>query len=144
MPHKDPERRKAYNAAWRKANRKRKKAYAKAYYRENYERIKASYIAWARANPERKKATYTAWAKANPKLVYARNVRWRKRNPEKLKAQQKVHYAVATGKLKRQPCEMCGNPKSEAHHEDYSKPLVVRHLCHLEHMKQHRKENQIQ
>ena len=37
--------------------------------------------------------------------------------------------AIKSGKLKRLPCEVCGNIKSQMHHPDYSKPLKVRWLC---------------
>jgi hypothetical protein len=38
----------------------------------------------------------------------------------------------------RQPCERCGGP-SEAHHADYSQPLVVSWLCKAHHRELHRK-----
>ena len=41
--------------------------------------------------------------------------------------------AVKGGILKRGCCEFCGDPKTEAHHEDYSKPLQVRWLCSKHH-----------
>jgi hypothetical protein len=44
-------------------------------------------------------------------------------------ARRKLNLYVYYGKVKRQPCEMCGAPKAEAHHEDYSKPLAVEWLC---------------
>lgn len=50
-------------------------------------------------------------------------------NPEKYKARTAVSNALRSGKLKREPCVMCGNVKSQAHHEDYSKPLEVEWLC---------------
>jgi hypothetical protein len=50
---------------------------------------------------------------------------------------EKVHRAVASGKLVKQPCEVCGNPNSAAHHEDYSKPLDVKWLCQKHHMERH-------
>ena len=37
--------------------------------------------------------------------------------------------AIASGRLVRQPCEKCGEPKADAHHDDYNKPLAVRWLC---------------
>lgn len=38
------------------------------------------------------------------------------------------------GKLKRQPCEVCGTRKQiEMHHDDYSKPLAVRWFCRTHH-----------
>ena len=62
--------------------------------------------------------------------------RWKRRNPEKAKAHQKVRRAIITGKLTRLPCEKCENPHSEAHHDDYSKPLEVRWLCRQCHVKE--------
>lgn len=58
------------------------------------------------------------------------------RNPEKKSARQAVGNAVRDGRLKKMPCEICGNTKTQAHHEDYLKPLDVRWLCfkcHREH-----------
>ena len=68
----------------------------------------------------------------------ARTNRWRAKHRHKNNAQQKLRHAVKTGKLERQPCEKCGNPKSEAHHADYSKPLDVKWLCRQCHAKEHR------
>lgn len=47
--------------------------------------------------------------------------------------------AVNLGKLKRMPCEVCGDPKSHGHHEDYSKPLDVQWLCSKHHRAVHTK-----
>lgn len=44
---------------------------------------------------------------------------------------------VTRRKLKPQPCEICGAHKTEAHHEDYSKPLSVRWLCFRHHREAH-------
>lgn len=51
------------------------------------------------------------------------------RNPHKWAARRRVAYAIRTGKLTRLPCEICAEPKTQAHHEDYNKPLEVRWLC---------------
>jgi hypothetical protein len=59
--------------------------------------------------------------------------RWTERNPEKRKAHHAVSNAIRDGKLHRQPCEVCGETKAEAHHDDYSRPLKVRWLCNLHH-----------
>lgn len=45
----------------------------------------------------------------------------------------------AVRKLERQPCQVCGAQKSEAHHPDYSKPLEVIWFCHKHHSEAHRK-----
>jgi len=57
----------------------------------------------------------------------------------KKNARVRLKYAVDTGKLKRLPCEVCGEVKSEGHHEDYTLPLEVRWLCKKHHIAEHRK-----
>ena len=47
--------------------------------------------------------------------------------------------AIRDGSLIRQPCERCGHPKTDGHHEDYSKPLDVIWLCRRCHLQHHRK-----
>ena len=87
-----------------------------AYERERFQR------------PERKKAI----------LRYAR-----KRNrlyPEKLRARAAVARAIRNGGLHRQPCEVCGAKRTQAHHDDYSKPLTVRWLCYKHHLAVHGRE----
>lgn len=51
------------------------------------------------------------------------------RNPEKYRARTAIKNAVRDGRATRQPCVQCGNPKSQAHHHDYSKPLDVVWMC---------------
>jgi hypothetical protein len=63
--------------------------------------------------------------------------RWRAANPEKERAQSAVARAIKGGHITRKPCEVCGDPKSHAHHDDYSKPLEVRFLCALHHRRWH-------
>ena len=60
--------------------------------------------------------------------------RYRRQYPEKYKATGIANRAIRGGTLIKMPCEICGNPKAEKHHDDYSKPLEVRWLC----MKHHR------
>lgn len=68
-------------------------------------------------NPQRKEkvAEYQTQHRAN--------------NPEKYKARNAVNNAIRDKKLFREPCNICGNPKSQAHHYDYSQPLEVEWLC---------------
>jgi hypothetical protein len=44
-----------------------------------------------------------------------------------------IGNALRDGRIVKVPCEICGNPKSQAHHDDYSKPLEVRWLCFTHH-----------
>ena len=47
-----------------------------------------------------------------------------------------VGNALKDGKLKKEPCFICGE-KAEAHHPDYSRPLDVVWLCSLHHKQAH-------
>ena len=62
------------------------------------------------------------------------------RNPLKRTAHIKVGNAIRDKRLLRQPCEVCGETKVQAHHDDYSKPLDVRWLCKKHHDEHHRQE----
>ena len=72
------------------------------------------------------------------KIVQRRKVKrmWQK-YPEKFKAREKLRYAVRIGKLKKQPCEVCGLKEVSAHHSDYSLPLKVNWFCRLHHQEIH-------
>lgn len=58
-------------------------------------------------------------------------------HPEKRAARIAVGNAIRRGTLIRKPCEVCGTMQSEAHHEDYSKPLDVRWFCRVHHLMHH-------
>lgn len=65
-------------------------------------------------------------------LIYQRHRRTR--SPGKNHARQKVQYAIQNGQIKREPCEICGIQKTEAHHKDYRKYLDVQWLCRKHHL----------
>ena len=65
----------------------------------------------------------------------------KRKYPEKWKARQDLRNAVASGKIEKLPCEICGNLKSQGHHEDYSKPLEVKWLCAKHHAELHSQIN---
>jgi len=93
-------------------------------------------------NEERKKYSKTQskqWVIENKDLALQRNKEWIKRNPEKHNAHNIVNRALRSKKLIKTPCVVCGNLRSEAHHEDYSKPLEVIWLCRTHHAERHRK-----
>jgi hypothetical protein len=62
----------------------------------------------------------------------------RKSAPVVRTANVAVGNAIRDGRLIRQPCEVCGETKVEAHHTDYTQPLNVMWLCREHHMQRHR------
>jgi len=44
---------------------------------------------------------------------------------------------IRRGVIKKMPCVICGDEKSEAHHEDYGKPLNIVWYCRLHHIRYH-------
>ncbi len=44
---------------------------------------------------------------------------------------------IRHGRLKRQPCEICGDEPAECHHIDYADPGRVMWLCTLHHKQTH-------
>jgi len=54
------------------------------------------------------------------------------------KAREKLNHYLRDNHIERQLCEVCGNPDTEAHHDDYSKPLEIRWLCFEYHREWHK------
>ena len=111
----------------------------------------------ARLTRDRCLSCYGAWRWANDPDYRYRHMssqrdfakRWpgynnerAKREAEKWAARGKVRKAVKAGTLTRLPCEVCGDPDTQGHHDDYTKPLDVRWLCSTHHAEHHRRERQ--
>ena len=77
------------------------------------------------------------------KAKIKRNIRRKTEHPEKEKAKNKTSNMIRDGKLKRKPCFLCGEPKTQAHHPDYSKPDFVVWLCSTCHAAVHAPERMI-
>lgn len=72
-------------------------------------------------------------------------IRSQKKHREKVQARWKVKEAIRTGRLVRLPCQFCGDQKSQAHHDDYDKPLDVVWVCHSCHIERfHSPESKVQ
>lgn len=65
------------------------------------------------------------------------NQRYNLRHPEKRRAHKAVERALASGLLSRLVCQVCSDAETQAHHEDYSRPLEVTWLCSLHHHNRH-------
>ena len=73
------------------------------------------------------------WRGGISSFRYRYKVAYKTRYPEKIIAHATVYRAVKRGTLIRQPCKICGNQSTTAHHEDYLKPLEVIWLCKIHH-----------
>jgi ribosomal protein S27AE len=65
---------------------------------------------------------------------------YRLRPDVKLKdsARTLLNHKIRSGEIERKPCSICGNSKTEAHHFDYSQPLLITWLCTKCHAKIHK------
>ena len=78
------------------------------------------------------------WVAKNPEKKKEANKKWALANQHKIKAHYQVAKAIKNGSLIKAPCIVCSNKKSQAHHEDYEKPLDVRWMCATCHRAEHR------
>ena len=107
---------------WKEKNRVHLRRYDRAWKDANPDKVQAQQE--SRSKPQR--AAYGAWY-------------WEHRK-ERMQARGKLRWAVKSGKIKRQPCVRCSNPKSHGHHHaGYDKPLEVTWLCHKCHVQEHLK-----
>lgn len=88
-------------------------------------------------------AHHVAYLKTkNGRLARRRAARkYKERFPDKVRAREAFSSALRRGDItRRATCEECGSRnKVDGHHDDYSKPLVVRWLCHSCHCAYHKK-----
>lgn len=129
----------------------KKQEYDRKYYITHSEKKKAISRRWREKNPE-KVEEYSVKYKDRKKELLA-TPKYRKSmaksrekyiiaNPDKHQAHIILNNSVAKGNIARKPCIKCGNPKSEGHHEDYTKPLEVIWLCRECHRNHHKERKQ--
>lgn len=113
--------------------------YVQEYDRNRRKKANVSEQRWEELSTNRK--IYSeAYYKENPDLRLEKLRRYREANPKKYKAHCMVARAIKSGKLVKNPCEVCGDIKVHGHHCDYDKPLEVVWLC-AEHHSQWHSEN---
>lgn len=63
-------------------------------------------------------------------------------NEQRLKANCRsyLNTYLKRGVINKQPCIICNNMNTEAHHEDYTKPLDVKWMCRECHLSHHMKQ----
>jgi hypothetical protein len=69
----------------------------------------------------------------------ARRIRQDPAHAQRLFARTQARNAIRRGDLVRKPCEVCGDSRTQAHHDDYEKPLDVRWSCRQHHVDLHTK-----
>ena len=62
----------------------------------------------------------------------------KQRYPKETKVREQTYEKIRTGKLVKQPCEICGDTKNiQSHHDNYNKPDEINWLCRNHHKKLH-------
>ena len=116
----------AYDRAWRKKRREAGLPYAGARYWDPVKMAARNLRYYSDPVVRARKAELARAYLKDPKLRKKEEARWRARQ------------AVASGRLVRGSCEVCGEVKVHGHHDDYDKPLDVRWLCRPHHEKLHK------
>ena len=96
--------------------------------RQNYRIHIEHYIKY-----EKNRFQFPARKKYLAKLQRAYRVKY----PDKYYTHTFTSNAIRDKRIIRQPCEICGYPKAEAHHENYKKPLEITWLCRVCHLQRH-------
>lgn len=103
----------------------------------NPEKHRAYFVKWRAEHRDEKAAADARWQREHPDRVIARNNKWIAANRTARRAHEIVQNEIDRGRLQRCGCEVCGNAKADAHHDDYSKPLDIRWLCRVHHKEIH-------
>lgn len=97
------------------------------------------YLRQYRANNlERALEAQREWRAQNPDRVSEHRRAQEARNPKRRTVYNTLDYALRSGKIKKGPCEVCGDGDVHGHHDDYTKPLKVRWLCSKHHRERHK------
>jgi hypothetical protein len=88
-------------------------------------------------NRERLLVEQRASYRASREQTLAYQQRYRTEHPERKRVRGAVERAVRSGKLQRQPCQVCGVEPAEAHHPNYDRALDVQWLCRSHHRQIH-------
>lgn len=137
---------KAYNDKYRKQNREKLRLKGK----ENYIKYQDYYKRYRLEHSEKNKQYQKQYKIKNPEKIKSLNRKYQTEHIDELKvykkernltvwgyATRKLNYAKRKGDVIQEPCEVCGNVDSQAHHYDYNKPLDVMWLCAKHHAEWH-------
>lgn len=121
----------------------------KKYWDKNKKRLLAERKRVRETNPDKAYFHQRKWHAEHRDEIAEYTRQWRKEHPDYLKTYysdkanslkrkvcSKTNNAIFTGKIKKQPCIICGE-KAQAHHRDYNKPFDIVWLCPIHHKKIH-------
>ena len=130
MTTKDPLKKKASNAKWRKANIEKARAAWAAWAIANPDKIKANTAARYKNNPDRQKAASAAWDKANPGKANAKS---NKRRSAKLQRTPTwlTHFDLLKMECIYQVATMRTRESGEIWHVDHIIPLQGKNVSGL-------------
>lgn len=131
---------KATNRAYQEKNKVKLRVKAKKWREENKEWVRDYKATWRLENKDRIKARRDTQKSRDYMNAYNKVYGKLPDVAFKNKARCAVTRAIKNGALVRKPCEICGELKVEAHHDDYTKRLDVRWLCVKHHTEHHVKE----
>lgn len=143
-------------ARWRERNKAHILEYNKNYKKEHLDKVKQWNKKYYETHKQEHKDYKKKYIEENREAVYDYNREWGRKNRDKTMVQTRkwrvktnnassmVRNAIRTGKLNKQPCEVCGDAKAEAHHDDYNRPLEVRWLCKKHHSEWHKNNKPIE
>lgn len=83
------------------------------------------------------------WRGGTSTNYYRYKLLQKERYPDRVAARNAVYYAVKSGRLERQPCEICGAPAEADHYMGYDREhwLTVRWRCRQHHPGRFRTRN---
>lgn len=113
-----------YHKRYREKKGKVLKEKKKEYYSKNRKHIIDKVKKWSQENREK--------TRRNSQTSH-------KRYPLKNKARNISSDRIRRGKLIRLPCTVCGKKNAQAHHLDYTQPLLIRWLCSAHHALEHKR-----
>ena len=107
-----------------------------------HKQMKDGYLNKCRDCARRDSAAQLEINKLNPVWVEKEKERVRLKQlrlagSKRTKIYNQVRDALNQGLIKEQPCAVCGEVKTEGHHEDYDKPLDLVWLCKRHHSDRH-------
>jgi len=127
----------AYDAEHAAENKEAKRLRNRSYYLAHRDEILSQQPAYRAGRADEMRDYFAARYVAKRDVIVAQQRLLAEKHPERRHANYLLNYSRKKGLVVARPCDVCGAPKVEGHHDDYAKPLDVRWLCRSHHRKLH-------